>query len=352
MLEGISWQHEILLIVFVVLFFNFFAQWALQRLHKHFERQNKVWQDSFVQALRAPLSLYIWIFAGLHVLHLILPRISSFDYSHNLQMMLSVAGVLCVAWFAFRWKNTLIRLLSAKIRKKEMVLEQEKLDVLDKLFTVIIAFITVLMLLEVTNRQMSTLIAFGGIGGLALAFASQEVFSNYFSGIMIYMTRPFSVGDWIQLPDKDLEGYVEEIGWYMTQIRTFEKRPIFVPNSIFSKMVLVTPSRMSHRRFDETLHLRYSDFPAVPAIISSLNEAFTNHPDVDTSQKIEIYLEALGKYALEISVSAYSTKTEGIEFYAFKQEMLLTILEVLKKHNAEIAYPVTSIQIPDGINLK
>ena len=53
--------------------------------------------------------------------------------------------------------------------------------------------------------------------------------SNFFGGFMIYVTHSFGIGDWINLPDHNVEGYVEEIGWYTTRIRTFEKRPIYVP---------------------------------------------------------------------------------------------------------------------------
>ena len=50
---------------------------------------------------------------------------------------------------------------------------------------------------------------------------------------MVYMDRPFSIGDWISSPDKDIEGTVEQIGWRSTRIRTFDKRPLYVPNAIF-----------------------------------------------------------------------------------------------------------------------
>ncbi len=68
---------------------------------------------------------------------------------------------------------------------------------------------------------------------------------------MIYFDRPFKVGDWIRSPDRQIEGTVERIGWRMTIIRTFDKRPLYVPNSVFSSIVVENPSRMLNRRIYE-----------------------------------------------------------------------------------------------------
>ena len=71
---------------------------------------------------------------------------------------------------------------------------------------------------------------------------------------MVYLDRPFKVGDWIRSPDKDIEGTVEKIGWRLTTIRTFDKRPLYVPNQVFTNVSVQNPSRMSHRRIYEKAH--------------------------------------------------------------------------------------------------
>jgi MscS family membrane protein len=70
---------------------------------------------------------------------------------------------------------------------------------------------------------------------------------------MIYLDRPFAVGDWIRSPDRDIEGTVEDIGWRLTRIRTFDSRPLYVPNSAFTSIAVENPSRMEHRRIYETI---------------------------------------------------------------------------------------------------
>lgn len=72
--------------------------------------------------------------------------------------------------------------------------------------------------------SLSGLLTFGGIGGIAVGMAGKDVLSNFFSGIMLYFDRPFSIGDWIRSPDRNIEGTVAEIGWRITRINTFDHR--------------------------------------------------------------------------------------------------------------------------------
>lgn len=347
-----GWQSEAVAVIVVVVIFNFLAKWLLKKLHRRFDKQKKIWGDSFVQALYAPLSCYTWFFAVVYAINLMIPKEYSSNYLKNTHMLLAIAAILSLAWFILRWKKTLIRLVSIKSKMKEIAIDQGRLDVIDKVITVFVVFLTIMMLLEVSDRSMNTLIAFGGIGGLAIAFASQEIIANFFGGLMIYVTHPFTIGDWIKLPEKEIEGYVEEIGWYMTRVRTFEKRPIYVPNSTFTKVIVMNPSRMSHRQFKERIGLRYSDLKLIPPVIDDLCKMLQNHPDVARDQKISVYLENFGQHALEVLVSAYTISIESEEYAAVRQDILLKILDVLSKHGAEMASPITTVEIPNGITMK
>ena len=76
---------------------------------------------------------------------------------------------------------------------------------------------------------------------------------------MIHLDRPFALGDWVSSPDRDIEGVVEHIGWRLTVIRSFDKRPIYIPNSLFTQIVVKNPSRMTNRRIFEYIGVRCDD---------------------------------------------------------------------------------------------
>lgn len=336
-----GWINEtISLLVFVILF-NFLAKWLLLKLHARFQKLQKHWQDGFVRALIKPLSCYVWFFAIVHLFDLIAYRTYSEMPIETLHLTLKIGAILSLSWFCLAWKSNVIQDLSTKSKNLTIVMEQSKIDVIDKVATIAILFSTVLVMMEATGSSMNTLIAFGGVGGLALAFASQEVISNFFGSIMVYATHPFAKGDWIQIPNQNIEGIVEEIGWYMTRIRSLDKRPIYVPNSTFSKVVVITPSRMTHRRIKETIGLRYSDMPVLKHVIDDIRIMLQQHPDVDPHNSIIVNFDAFGVYSLDILVQAHLLTIDSAGFAKVKDDILFKIADILQKHQAEMASPTS-----------
>lgn len=345
-LEGsYGWLSEVLAIFAIVILFNFFLGWVLKKLHTRYENQKKIWKDSFLQSLYKPLSYFIWFFALIQMVDLIIHHAFNSTYLQNKNMIYAIAAIGCLSWFLFRWKTYITSYLIYKSKNREITLDRGRIDVINKIVTIGIIFFSILLLMEATNMSMNTLIAFGGVGGLAIAFASQEIIANFFGGLMIYITQPFMVGDWVVLPEKNIEGHVEEIGWYMTRIRNFEKRPIYVPNAIFTKMIVHTPERMTHRRFSETIGLRYSDMGSMKSVIKDIKEMFHSHPDIDHSFSSNAFFSAFGPTSLDINISAYTPITNGDRFNELKQELLLKIYEIIKDNNTEIATPVTYIEL-------
>ncbi|MBA3957278.1 MAG: mechanosensitive ion channel family protein [Parachlamydiaceae bacterium] len=345
------WQEKTLFIVVAVVVFNFLAKRVISRLHTHFEKRNEPWIDSFFQAIYLPVSVYTWFFAFVYALNMILSHIFSDWTFDRIDRVFIVGAILAIAWFVMRWKKALIRLSISKSKRHELAWDRGRIDVIDKLGTIFVLFMTILLLMEVTDRSMNTLIAFGGIGGLALAIASQEIIGNFFGGFMIYMTHPFSVGDWVKVPSQNIEGHVEEIGWYMTRIRTFAKRPIYVPNSTFAKSVVETPSRMSNRQLKETIGLRYRDVPVIKEVISDLKQMLKVHPGIDQGLPVLVHLEGFS-HALEVTISIYTIATDTETYSDVKQDVLLKVIEVLEKHHAEMASPTAVVEIPDIVKVR
>lgn len=340
-----GWKDELIAIILFVFLFNFVIKWGLRRLHLRFSRQQLIWQDSFVAALYKPLSYFIWLFATIQALDLISYRVFDKTWVDNKHIVIMLALTLSISWFLLRWKSNVVVQMIAKSKNHQITLDQGRIDVIDKLLTVTIGFITGLLLLEITDRNMNTLIAFGGVGGLAIAFSAQEMIASFFGGLMIYLTHPFGIGDWVNLPEKNLEGHVEEIGWYMTRIRTFEKRPIYVPNSNFGKMVVVNPSRMTHRQIKEIIGVRYADLPVIRDILSDLKAMLVRHPDVDNTQTTIVRLTSFGDSSLNMLVSVYIKVVDSEGFNRAKEDILFKIIDIVHKHNADLAFPTRSLEI-------
>ena len=132
-------------------------------------------------------------------------------------------------------------------------------SVVARTLQLLIAISTLLSLAQLFGYDLSTLLAFGGIGGIILGLAAKDWLANFFGGLMLMLDRPFAEGDWVRSPDRAIEGFIENVGWRLTRIRTFDRRPIFVPNSIFTGIVVENATRMKNRRMIENFSLCYED---------------------------------------------------------------------------------------------
>lgn len=332
-----GWLTETFTLLGVVLVFNYAAKWILLKLHDRFSKQDLLWHDSFVRAVYKPLSYFVWFFAGVQFLELVDKYTLSEISVTNVHLTLAIGSILAFAWFLLRWKKNLVEYMTIRSKQHQLDLDNTKIDVLDKLFTLVIIFVSLLLLLEVTGSSLNTLIAFGGIGGLAIAFASQEMVSNFFAGFMIYVTQPFSKGDIVSLPERKVEGTVEEIGWYMTQLRSPDKKPIYLPNAIFSKAVLMNPSRINCRQFKEIISVRYEDRDTLPKLMERLTQMLKEHPSISHQNTILVTLHAFGNYSLDLQISAYSYVLDNDAFATVRSDLLFKIATIVEESGAEFA---------------
>lgn len=193
--------------------------------------------------------------------------------------------------------------------------------------------------------SISGVLAFGGIGGIAIGFAAKDMLANLFGSLIIFLDRPFKIGDWIRSPDREIEGTVEQIGWRMTVIRTFSKNPIYVPNSVFSTIAIENPSRMTNRRIHETIGIRYADFNAMERITSEVKAMLMTHPEIDSTLTLMVNFNRYGASSLDFFVYTFTKTTNWVRFHEVKQDVLLKIGQIIENNNAEIAFPTSTVHL-------
>ena len=208
------------------------------------------------------------------------------------------------------------------------------------------AFVVLMLLFgEHFGMSVSGLLAFGGIGGIAIGMASKDILSNVFSGTMLYFDRQFNIGDWISSPDRKIEGTVEEIGWRLTKIKTFDNRPLFVPNSLFSSIMVENPGRMTNRRISTEIGLRYEDADKVSAIVNDIRQMLHDNPEIDTTQDLLVYFNAFADSSLNVMVYCFTKTTKWAKWLQVQQDVYLQIIEIVQKHGADFAYPTQTLYV-------
>jgi MscS family membrane protein len=216
---------------------------------------------------------------------------------------------------------------------------------MSKLGRIIVLVLAVLVILQNLGFSISGVLAFGGIGGIAVGFAAKDMLANFFGGLTIYMDRPFVVGEWIRSPDKDIEGTVEYIGWRHTRVRAFNKNPIYVPNALFTTIVVENPTRMTNRRIKETIGIRYADLDKMAGIVADVKAMLQKHPEVDTEATLIVNFNQFGASSLDFFIYTFTRTVEWVRYHEVKQDILLKVASIIKAHGAELAFPTRTLHI-------
>ncbi len=362
LMNDIAWLGQILLVVLLALVAGAVVGRMLAGLAKQSAKTSTVWDDALLEAARRPLLTLIALYAGLFILEIGVGQLQQLQSDQGVLMSFTgeagsffaavrqLVVILLLAWFLLKFTNGVERRLLEKLKAEpdqvQTRMDPTTLHALVRLLRLVIVIAAVLVVLPTLGVEITAVLAFGGIGGIAVGFAAQDLLANFFGGLMIYLDRPFAIGDWIRSPDREIEGTVEKIGWRLTIVRTFDKRPLYVPNSVFNKLSLENPSRMSHRRIYETIGIRYQDADKMGVIVEDVKAMLLAHEEIDTSQTMIVNFNYFAPSSLDFFVYTFTKTTNWIRFHEIKQDVLLRIVAIIHSHGADIAFPTTTI---DGV---
>ena len=347
-LSELGWGIEIFVVVTATLVIRYVAMRLLKMLENHLAKTKNVWDDAVFEAARKPLSLFILIFGIFWIIEISDGYLQTELFtSDNLDLGRQLAFIILIT-------NFLIKFISlAEIRildnlKNNRASEQSGLDpttllALAKLLRLSVVISAVLVTLPTVGIEITALLAFGGVGGLAVGFAAQDLLSNFFGGLIIYLDRPFTLGDWIRSPDREIEGTVESIGWRVTVVRTFDKRPLYIPNSLFTTLTVENPSRMTNRRIKETIGIRYQDAEKMGVIVADVKAMLESHDEIDSAQTLIVNFNTYAASSLDFFIYTFTKTTNWINYHEIKQDVMLRIIEIVHAHGADFAFPTTTL---------
>ncbi len=348
-IQGSAYQNaiEIFLIVLGTAAVSFIAKRVLSRIEDQFMKTKNLWDDSLLHAARKPISLAIWIL-GLSLAAYTSSGFADADIGGAITAIQKIGVIACFTWFVVGFISGAEKLLINPERMSEPM-DETTVSAIGKLIRASVIITAVLVGLQTMGYSISGVLAFGGIGGIAVGFAAKDLLANFFGGLMVYLDRPFKVGDWVRSPDKEIEGTVEAIGWRLTTIRTFDKRPLYVPNSVFASISVQNPSRMSHRRILETIGLRYDDAEQLQSIISDVKNMLIDHEDIDTSQTLIVNFNAFGSSSLDFFIYTFTKTTDWIRYHEVKQDVLFRVMDIVAKRGAEVAFPTSTVHLTEPL---
>jgi len=220
---------QVFLVILAAMAVDLIQKKTIDRLIAKSETTKNPWDEVSLKALGSPLRLAIWAI-GIYFATKIIQNATDSDLFSSMDSVRDTLIIIAFTWFLIRFIKSSEQIFLEKDQDKTTV------DAISKLLRLSVALTGFLVGLQTLGFSISGILAFGGVGGIAIGFAAKDLLANFFGGLMIYLDRPFAVGDWVRSPDREIEGTIEHIGWRLTRIRTFDKRPLYVPNSVFNSL--------------------------------------------------------------------------------------------------------------------
>lgn len=340
--------------VLVVVLGLFVIQWLLQRvLFNYLQRltghTETTADDVLVESARGPLRLFMFFLAVLLLIDILaLPG----SLNKWLFKIAQLGFILAGTWFCSGASRLLTLSLAAWLQKRETPLDEQVQPLITRVLRVIVWLMGLLMIIQNLGYSITGIIASLGIGGAAIAFASQDTIANVFGSAKVLLDRPFVIGDWIKSTDASIEGVVEDIGFLSTRIRTFADTQITVPNNKIANLALENFSRMTKRRIYTHIGVPYDTrIEQIQQIVPRMKQYLTQHPELDP-QTIFVNFTSFSESSLDIMVYFFTKTTNWGEWLRIREEIYLKFMEIIRASGTEIAVPARQLrfhQVPDAV---
>ena len=222
-------------------------------------------------------------------------------------------------------------------------LDDQLVPILNNFLRGLVLFLGLLKLLTLFGVEPVTVLAGASIGGLAVALASQDTVKNLIGTVMIFIDKPFHIGDWIEAGE--VVGTVETVGFRSTTVRAADTSVYQIPNSALSEMVVNNKGLRAFRRYTTNLGLRYDTPPElIEAFVEGVRKIVALHPSTrDDAYNVEFV--SFGDSALLILLNVYFVEADWSTEQASKHSLHIAILKFAKELGVDFAFPSTTVMI-------
>ena len=316
-----------------------FNTFLLDKIAKLAESSENTFDDEIVESLRGPFGL-IPIAFGLYLITSYLP------FSGSLDLVATNLVKMVVIYTIFSAFSNLTKPLLTMLGDNSW-LTPAMSTWLSRVAGVLIWVVAITMMLDIWGIEIGPIIAGLGLFSVAVALGAQDMFKNIIAGIFILSEKRFQPGDRIRIGD-GLHGIVESIGFRSTQVRLLDTSPVFVPNTDLSDLQVTNHQEMNYRRLSWTVNLVYSTSSSqLKGICKDIQDYINSSKDFTENPGQENFVKVteLGSSSIDLTILCYLKVVSYTEFSQIKQDLIFKIMESVKEHGSDFAFPSRSVYI-------
>ncbi|MDT7832466.1 mechanosensitive ion channel family protein [Flavobacteriaceae bacterium S356] len=339
------WQYAALIVLLLLTILIYYiarriAFFILQRILYRFIKEHAPSINKALKKLAHPISLLV----ALALVDKIFPSLQ-FSLEVNKWFLLSINIAATVFWIYVFLKlaKVLVILYEAFTETTDSKLDDQLVPILGNFLTGLIVVVGVLKIITLFGVNPTAVIAGASIGGLAIAFASQDTVKNLIGTVMIFTDKPFHIGDWVQAGE--VVGTVEEVGFRSTRVRAADTSIYQIPNSKLSEMVINNSGLRLYRRYNTQLGIRYDTPPElIEAFVKGVREIILAHPDTKSDNYI-VEFNGFGDSALLIMMNMYLKDLAWATEQKSRHQIHMAIVKLAKELGVDFAFPSTTVMI-------
>lgn len=228
--------------------------------------------------------------------------------------------------------------------KTESTLDDQLVPLIRKTLKAMVIIVgTLFVLRDGLNFDIIPFLTGISIGGVAIALAAQDTIKNFFGSVMIFIDKPFQVGDWVT--SGEIDGTVEEVGFRSTRIRTFRNSVMYVPNGKIADAVVDNHGLRQYRRFFTTLTITYDTPPElIEEFVKGLQEIVLAHPKT-RKDYFNIFFNNLSPYSQDVMFYIFFEVPTWPEELKSRHEILIHIVKLAKTLGVRFAFPTQTLHM-------
>lgn len=261
-----------------------------------------------------------------------------------LLIVLRIVTLLAAVWAAFAVIDLLADYFSRRAKRSDRKFDDLVVPVAATTARVIAVLASVILAAAAFSEEIpSTLLGGLGIGGVAIALASQETLSNFFGSITVLFDRPFEVGDWVRV--EGIEGEVESVGFRSTRIRTGMNSQVTLPNNKIASAAIDNWGRRRYRRYLTRLGVEYNTTPEqMEAFCEGIRELIRRQPHT-RKDFYAAYFNEYGASALEVLLVVFFEVPDWPTELRERHRLLADILRLAERLEIGFAFPTQTLHL-------
>ncbi len=309
--------------------------------------------DKLFSSMIKPFRYFSIVLSLLIAVSLVFPSILSFELYEltkgaiTLHYVFIILIIIGIVYLINRILLTIVDWYKDELSPKTKIhFDSQMVPIIKKIISVFIYGSGLLIILDLLGIQIAPLLAGLGIGGLAVALALQDTLSNFFAGMYMIADKPIEKGDYISFDN--YEGYVEEISWRNTKVRSWDNNLIVLPNSKLSNTTIVNYSKPKKPVIRiMRIGVSYdSDAEKVMKVLTQTTSSLLGKTE-GGDEKIEPIVKFGDFKDSSIEFKIIYGVTEYTKRFSFEDKLKLEIFKAFKKNKIEIPYPVRTVYMRD-----